>query len=49
MKTYNKTVITQLGTCMVTINFKDIKKRCVFFVVPQKWPGTAEDARHSST
>ena len=31
LKTCNKTVITQLGTCMVTINFKDIKKRCVFF------------------
>ena len=30
LKTYNKTVITQLGTCAVTINFKDIKKRCVF-------------------
>ena len=36
LKTYNKTVIIQLGTCMVTINFKDIKKRCVFFVVPRK-------------
>ena len=35
LKTYNKTVITQLGTCMVTINFKDIEKRCVFFVVPR--------------
>ena len=30
LKMYNNTVITQLGTCMVTINFKDIKKRCVF-------------------
>ena len=29
-KTYNKTVITQLGTCVVTINFKNIKRRCVF-------------------
>ena len=27
LRTYNKTVITQLGTCVVTINFKDIKKR----------------------
>ena len=25
----------QLGTCVVTINFKDNKKRCTFFVVPQ--------------
>ena len=30
LKTYNKTVITQLGTFVVTINFKGIKKRCVF-------------------
>ena len=35
LKKYNKTVITQLGTCVVIINFKDIKKRCVFFVVPR--------------
>ena len=35
LRTYNKTVITQLGTCAVTINFKNIKKRCVFFVVPR--------------
>ena len=35
LKMYNKTVITQLGTCMVTINFKDIKKKCVFFIVPR--------------
>ena len=33
LKTYNKTVITQLSTCAVTINFKDNKKRCEFFVV----------------
>ena len=30
LKTHNKTVITQLGTCMVTINFKDNKKKCIF-------------------
>ena len=34
LKTYNKTVIMQLGTCTVTINFKDNKKKCEFFVVP---------------
>ena len=47
LRTYNKTVITQLGTCMVTINFKDIKKRCVFFVVPrnvQVWLGMPDTA-----
>ena len=38
MKTYNKTVITQLGTCAVTFKFKDIKKRCVFLVVPGNGP-----------
>ena len=35
LKTYNKTVIAQLGTCMVIINYKDNKKRCEFFVVPR--------------
>ena len=34
LSTYNRTNITQLGTCMVIIKFKSIKKRCVFFVVP---------------
>ena len=34
LKTYNKTVITQLDTCTVTINFKNNEKRYVFFVVP---------------
>ena len=33
LKAYNKIVIAQLGTCAVTINFKDNKKRCDFFVV----------------
>ena len=33
LKTYNGTYITQLGTCTVTIEFKDSKKHCVFFVV----------------
>ena len=34
LRTYNKTNITQLGTCTVVIKFKNIKKRYVFFVVP---------------
>ena len=34
LKMYNNTYITQLGTCMVTIEFKNSKKHCVFFVVP---------------
>ena len=33
LRTYNKTIITQLRMCMVTIKFKDIKKGCVFSVV----------------
>ena len=36
LKTYNKSVITQLGTCAVVINYKDNKKKCEFFVVPRK-------------
>ena len=35
LKTYNKTVIIQLGTCMVTINYKYNKKNCDVFVVPR--------------
>ena len=31
---YNKTSITQLGTCKVTIEHKNNTKRCHFFVVP---------------
>ena len=34
LKTYNGTQIEQLGMCMATIKFKNIKKKCVFFVVP---------------
>ena len=34
LKMYNGMQIMQLGTCMVHIKFKNIKKRCVFFVVP---------------
>ena len=30
LKTYNKTVITQLGTCIVTINFKILKRDVCF-------------------
>ena len=49
LKTYNKTVITQLGTCVVLVTFKDIKKRYLFFCSSWKWQGNAENARHSST
>ena len=48
LKTYNGTYITQLGTCPVTIEFKNSKKHWVFFVVPRKQPGTTRDARHGS-
>ena len=34
LKTYNGTHIEQVDTCMVTIKFKNLKKQCVFFVVP---------------
>ena len=34
LKMYNGTHIMQLGTCMVQIKFKNIMKRCTFFVVP---------------
>ena len=34
LHTYNKTNIMQLGTCTVLIKFKNVKKCCVFFVVP---------------
>ena len=34
LRTYNKSNITQLGTWVVVIKFKNIRKRCVFFVVP---------------
>ena len=34
LRKYNKTNITQLGMCTVGIKLKNIKKRCVFFVVP---------------
>ena len=30
---YNKTFITQLGTCMVTMRYKNNRKKCEFFVV----------------
>ena len=33
LRMYNKTNTTQLGMCAVVIKFKNIKKRCVFFVV----------------
>ena len=34
LKMYNGTHIMQLGTCTVKIKFKNITKRCTFFVVP---------------
>ena len=34
LKMYNKTTITQLGTCIVEIEYKNNKKKCRFFVVP---------------
>ena len=34
LKMYNGMHIMQLGTCTVQIKFKNIKKRCTFFVVP---------------
>ena len=48
LKMCNRTHITQLGTCMVTIKFKNSKKHCVFFCSSGKWPGTTWDARHIS-
>ena len=45
LKMYNGTHITQLGTCVVIIKFK--KALCVF-CSSGKWPGTTQDARHSS-
>ena len=47
LKMYNGMDIMQLGTCAVQIKFKNIKKRCIFFVVPGNgqallgMPGTA--------
>ena len=32
---YNSAYITQIGICTVTIEFKNSKKHCVFFVVPR--------------
>ena len=34
LRMINKTNITQLGACTVVIKFKNIKNRCVFFVLP---------------
>ena len=31
LRMYNKINTTQLGTCVVVIKFKNVKKRCVFF------------------
>ena len=38
LRTYNRTNITQLGTCAVVIKFKNIKRRCVFLVVAGNGP-----------
>ena len=35
LKMYNKTFITQLGMCTVIITYKNNKKTCEFFVVPE--------------
>ena len=34
LRTYNKTTITQLGTCIVEVEHKNNKKKCTVFVVP---------------
>ena len=34
LKMYNKTTITQLGTCKVVVEHMNNKKTCQFFVVP---------------
>ena len=49
LKTYNGIHITQLGTCTVSIKFKNLKKMMCIFCSSRKWPGAAGDARHSST
>ena len=48
-KTYNKTFITQLGTCMVIVNYKNNEKKCEFFVVPRNGQATVGYARYSSS
>ena len=34
LKMYNKTTITQLGTCRVEVDHKNNKEKCRFFAVP---------------
>ena len=48
LKTYNGTHITQLGTCVITIKFKNSKKALCVFCSSGKQPGATQDARHSS-
>ena len=48
LKTYNKTNITQLGTCKVTTEYKINTKR-YFFVVPDNGQGIIRDARYRCT
>ena len=48
LKTYNKTTITQLGTCTVLVEHKNNKTKCRFIVVPRNgkalfgMPGTGK-------
>ena len=44
LKMYNKTTITQLGTCIVEVEHKNNKKKCRFFCSSQQW---ADIARHA--
>ena len=48
LKTYNSTYITQVGTCAVTIEFKNSKKALCVLVSSWKWQDAAQDARHGS-
>ena len=44
LKMFNKTTITQLGTCILKIEHNNKHKMCKFFVVLEKW---ASFVRHS--
>ena len=35
LKTYNQTIITQLGTCIIQMEHNNKQKICNFFVVPR--------------
>ena len=49
LKIYNKTVINQLGMCVVIINYKDNKKKCEFLYSSWEWSVAAGYARYIST